>query len=354
MTPEALAGFHARTRSARRIVVVDLGFLGDSVHLVPALWEIKRQYPAAALHTLSAPLGAEVLRLAPCVDRAWVFPLGDPSPPWWRHWGIIRALRRERFDLAFNFSGADRTIFLTRLTGARWRVAHQGGRNHWWKKWLIPVWVPRVSQDQPVSEQRRTVLQALGLTLEPPRFELRVPSEAAAWAQANGFADGIHLSINASTHLKEWPLEHWIELSQRLLKRFPERPLLATGSAKPREQERLEALIQGVRNARLRVVRPPPTVPRLLALLSRCALHVGADSGVLHLAMAAGLPTVALFREYDGMHEWLPRGPRHRHLTRPCPCATTGRTTPECAHRAACLGQISPAETEAMAVELLG
>src|ERR1035441_9998978 len=73
------------------------------------------------LGTLSAPVGAEVLRLAPCVNRPWAFPLGAPSPPWWRHWDLLLALRRQRFDAAFNFSGADRTLFVTRLAGARWR-----------------------------------------------------------------------------------------------------------------------------------------------------------------------------------------------------------------------------------------
>src|SRR5437899_201958 len=131
-----LKSFYERTRAARKIIVVDLGFLGDSVQLVPALWEIKRHYPEAELHTLSAPVGAEVLSLAPCVDRPWAFPLGSPSPPWWRHWDLIRALRRERFDVAFNFSGADRTVFLTALTGAKWRVAHAAGREHFWNRWL--------------------------------------------------------------------------------------------------------------------------------------------------------------------------------------------------------------------------
>ncbi|MGZ4964735.1 MAG: glycosyltransferase family 9 protein, partial [Limisphaerales bacterium] len=115
----ALSEFYQQTKSARKIIVVDFGFLGDSVHMIPALWEIKSNYPGAQLHTLSAELGAEVLKLAPCVDVAWGFPLGAKSPPWWRGIGILRALRREEFDLAINFSGADRTIFVTAFTGAK-------------------------------------------------------------------------------------------------------------------------------------------------------------------------------------------------------------------------------------------
>src|SRR5690349_14489456 len=101
--------FHESTRAAKKIVVVDLGFLGDTLHLIPALQEIKRHYPAAALHVLSSPLGTEVLRLAPCVDCVWPLEI-DPARRNWRdHWRMIRALRRERFDLSFNFGGNDRT-----------------------------------------------------------------------------------------------------------------------------------------------------------------------------------------------------------------------------------------------------
>ena len=340
--PFELADFYNTTRAARKVIVVDLGFLGDSVHLLPALAEIKRHYPGAELHTLSAPVGAEVLRLAAGVDHAWAFPLGPQSPPWWRHWDVIRALRRERFDLAFNFGGADRSIFLTALTGAKWRVAHPGGRNHFWNRWLIPHWTTRQNQEQPVFEQRRGVLAECGLTLAPPRFELTVPAPARQWAETQATAGAIHFSINASTHLKEWPLENWIELARELLRAHPGVRLVATCGPAARERERLRQFAAGINDTRLTLAEAP-AIAQLLALLGRCALHAGADSGVLHLAQAVGLPTVAIFRDYAGKAEWLPRGDRHRHLTAPCPCALCREPRPDCAVNAACLRQISPA-----------
>ena len=333
--------FYNKTRSARKIIVVDLGFLGDSIHLIPALWEIKRHYPAAELHTLSAPVGAEVLRLAPCVDRAWAFPLGPKSPPWWRHWDIIRALRRERFDLAFNFSGADRTIFLTALTGAKWRLAQQGARDHFWKTWLIRTWVPRQSSELPVFEQRRQTLAMAGCELVPPRFELKLDEPARAWAENAIPVPAVHLSINASTHLKEWPLANWIELAKLLLMENPSLHLLATGSAQPREQARLHSLADAVVSDRLHILSSL-TIPRLAAALAKCRLHVGADSGVLHLAMAFGVPTVSLFRDYAGLREWAPRGAAHRHVIVPCPCANQKHPACGSLDHARCLAEIRP------------
>ncbi|HRT07961.1 MAG TPA: glycosyltransferase family 9 protein [Candidatus Paceibacterota bacterium] len=323
-----LATFYDRTRGARKILVVDLGFLGDSVHLVPALWELRRHYPEAVLHTLSAPVGREVLALAPCVDAARAFPLPPNSPPWWRQWKLLVELRRERYDVALNFNGADRTIFLTALTGARWRLAHAGGRNHFWNRWLIAEWVPRRSKDLPVYEQKRQVLAAGGFELGPPRWNLQIPEPAARRFESLSGKRVVHFSLCASDPLREWPLQHWIELSRQLLEGFPDLRIVVSASGARREQERLRSFAEGVAHERVVALPPGLAIAELAAALSRCRLHVGPDSGVLHLAMALGTPTLALFRDHPEMGEWLPRGPSHRHLSSPCPCV--GQAHPPC------------------------
>jgi ADP-heptose:LPS heptosyltransferase len=335
--------FLERTRAAKKIIVVDLGFLGDSVHLVPALWEIKRHYPEAELHTLSAMVGAELLKLAPCVDRAWAFPLTPKSPAWWRHWSIIGALRRERFDVAFNFSGSDRTIFVTALAGARRTLAHEAGRKHFWNHWLAADWVERGSRELPVFEQRRQVLAAGGFALERPRFDLRVPAEARQWAETAMAGQPVHLSISASTPVKEWPLENWIGLAEMLAQKSPATRLVATAGSNPREQDRLRELARAAGGARLQCFEGL-SLARLAALLQRCRLHIGADSGVLHLAMALGVPTLAVFRQYSGLAEWIPGGKEHRHLIAACRCLDENRTDCLRAGRAACLASITPGQ----------
>ena len=348
----SLPTFFARTNAAKKIIVVDLGFLGDAVHLIPALWEIKRHYPEAALHVLTSAVGAEVLSLAPCVDRAWIFPLGPKSPPWWRHWNIIRELRREHFDLALNFSGADRTIFLTALTGAKWRAMRAGRRRHFWSRWLIQDHAPLENTEWPVYEQRRSVLEALGFPpLQPARFDLRLPADAIARAEKSIPPGAIHLSINASTPLKEWPLARWIELGKQLLRENNSLSLVASGSRREREQARLRGWAEGISDVRGRLLPVDATIADLAAALQRCRLHIGNDSGVLHLAAALGVPTFSIFRDYPGLKEWLPPGEKHRHVLAPCPCAE--RSDPPClvSGEAACLASIS-AETAAREVRV--
>lgn len=338
MAPES---FYLRTQNAQKIIVVDFGFLGDSIHLIPALWEIKRHYPKAELHTLSASVGAEILKLAPCVDRVWAFPLTPKSPRWWSHWPIFRDLRRERFDVAFNFSGSDRSIIVTWLTGARWRLACEAGRKHFWNPWLIPEWVPRQSRELLVYEQRRQVLAACGFKLESPRFGLKVSEESLIWSGQNVPEKSIHFSINASSPAKEWPLENWIGLAKIIIRENPLASIVATASNKPRELERVRKLVAAVDSPRLTSFEGL-SLGRLTALLKRCRLHVGADSGVLHLAMASEIPTFSLFRQYDGLKEWMPIGPQHGCCTTPCECVAGRQLGCEEKGESACLKKISP------------
>jgi ADP-heptose:LPS heptosyltransferase len=330
--------FLERTRAAKKIIVVDFGFLGDSVHLTPALWEIKRNYPAAELHTLSATVGAELLKLAPCVDKPWAIPLTAKSPPWWKHWDILRALRRERFDAAFNFTGSDRSVFATAFIGAPFALGYQPGRRHFWNRWVRAEWIARGDQQLPVYEQRRQLLAVGGITLQAPRFDFKIPAAASQWAQTVVPAKSIHLSINASAAGQEWPLENWIALAKQFLAADPSIQLAATASANPREQERLKMLTRGVDDQRLRCLEVRD-IARLAAILQRCRLHIGADSGVLHLAVALGLQTVSVFRE--GREQWMPAGTRHRYLVAPCRCISENRDDCRIAGKSSCLGGIS-------------
>ena len=298
---------YSMTRDARRLVVVDLGFLGDTVHLIPPLWELRSHYPGAEIHVITTPLGASVLTLVPCVDRVWTVKLGGRRRPAWQRLReqtqLIRSLRKQRFDLAINFTGADRTLILMGLIGARHRVARMPDRWHFWNPLLIRHWVPQPDRQQPVFELRRAVLAAPGIPVEgEARFDLSISDEARQWAEVNIPANAVHLSINTVTPLNEWSLDGRIELDRRLVNGPNPAQIVVTCGSNLREQARVQEFVEKVGSDRVqRMVQP--TLHQFAALLVRCRVHVGCDSGPLHLAMALGVPTVALFRRHRGIAE---------------------------------------------------
>jgi heptosyltransferase-3 len=198
------------------------------------------------------------------------------------------------------------------------------------------------------------VLRASGFLLEAPRFDLHVPEEALTWAASAISENAVHLSINASTHLKEWPLRHWIGLVRILSRAYPRQTWIATCGPTDREQQRLRRFGAALNDERLLIMPKAMAIAQLAALLKRCRLHIGGDSGITHLAMALNIPTFSLFREYAGTREWLPPEKPHRHLTVACACAE--QRFPDCLRRseAACLATIPPQAVAAILREQLG
>ena len=113
----------------------------------------------------------------------------------------------------------------------------------------------------------------------------------------------------AGAAVKLWPAERWAAVGDALVERHGAR-VVVTGSAA--EADLAEA-VAGAMKVRPLVLAGRTSLMQLAALFGRCALVLGSDSGPLHLAVAAGAPTVHLFGPVDAV-AFGPWGPAGRHV----------------------------------------
>ena len=303
--------------TVRKVLVMEVAGLGDNVHLLPALWLVRRQYPDAQLHVLAAARAAALFRLTPWVDRVLEYPW-DPRPSFAEHlrWGL--RLRRERFDLVINFSGSDRTTVLTRMSGApeRWgRRPHDGGMAgfaHFYTRVLEHPFYR-----EPMYLQKWSCLRDAGFAAtEAPEFHVTIPPELrrAAGIAREDERRYLHLSPFTTADRRDLPIEQLADLAVRLQRAFPDRPLVLSCAPSARERDKLAALLARLPQPPWRVLAGTLDVAGLAAVIQTAALHLGGDTGSLHLARMTGTPTVAWFRKHahDAEHEWMPRGPQYR------------------------------------------
>jgi ADP-heptose:LPS heptosyltransferase len=229
----------------------------------------------------------------------------------------MKRLRDANFDVVINLNGSDRSSILTGLSGARWRLGRRpqdGGPSFWPLMFTQIVEVPYHSKL--IADQRWECLKLAGFPGEKPEFTIEIPSakQASAVAKAGGESGWIHVSPFTTEDYKELPAPQLAEFLNELNRRFASHKIILSCSGSEREKTKMAALLPKLDFAPWRVFSGDLDLLELAALIQRAAIHVGGDSGGLHVAWMTGVPTVTWFREYDGRADWQPVGEHHRSL----------------------------------------
>jgi heptosyltransferase-3 len=160
-------------------------------------------------------------------------------------------------------------------------------------------WTPGLRPDIHAVFALAAVLGPLGLALRDP-----VPRLAIGAKPAHSATLGFH--VGSGSPQKNWPINHWLALTQRVEGLFADL-LLVGGEA---DDEVVREFLARCNIPRLRTLLKA-SLPNLCQGLNDCALFIGHDTGVTHLAAAVGTPTVALFGPTNP-NLWAPLG---EHVT---------------------------------------
>ena len=314
----ASGDFLARTQTAKKVMVLDLGFLGDTVHLLPALWKIRQAYPQAELHVAVAAHVTSLLECVPWVNQIWGYMRYPRHATAQENWQIIRRLRREKFDVLLNLNGSDRSSWLTFLSGARerlGRVPDDGGPPLWEKMFTAHVQHPFGAE--PVFRQHCHVLAKAGFPTTPPEFNVQIPPENLTATQISPGDRGtyLHLSPFTTADYKELSPRQFAELAGALQASFPDKKLILSCAPTPRELEKMKHLLPLLPSPPWRVFAGNLTLLQLAAVIQHSALHFCGDTGTLHLALMTGTPAVSWFWPNPNKKVWLPPGEGSRTIT---------------------------------------
>ena len=303
--------FFDQTRTAKRVLLLDLGFLGDSIHLLPALWTLRRAYPEAELHVMVAEHVTRVMEVAPWVDKVWGYPRYPKGPKWYHDLGRIKRLRDAKFDVVINLNGSDRSSILTGLSGARWRLGRRpqdGGPSFWPLMFTHIVEVPY--HTKLIATQRWDCLKQAGFPGKKPEFTMEIPfSSMASMIEKAGCECGwIHVSPFTTVNYRELSPKQLSNVLGEINRRYPSYKIILTCAPNDREQQKMGALISLLDFTPWRVFSGSLDLMELTALIQKSRLHLGCDTGSLHIAWMCGTPSIIWFRHFDGLPDWRPRG----------------------------------------------
>jgi heptosyltransferase-1 len=296
-----------------RILLVKLSSLGDVIHLLPAVTDLRARVPEARVSWAIEPPYAPLLGLHPGVDETLPVPLravrSRPlSPDAWRGLrSAKRALRASRFDLTIDAQGLVKSAVVARWShaptfGPDARSARERFAARLYDVRLVVPWTLHA-----VERNRRLLAEVFGYAIDQhAHYGLVAPAAAPAWVPSRRYAVLLHA---ASRPAKKWPDASWIELARRLVAEGYS-TVLPGGNVAEREASARLAAAAGPEA----MAAPATSIAEAAALLAHAALVVGVDTGLTHLAVALGVPTVGIYRATSPERTGLHGGPHARNV----------------------------------------
>jgi lipopolysaccharide heptosyltransferase II len=271
------------------ILVTRLRFLGDVILTLPVLTALRRAFPGAAIDYLCEAPYHEVLARTPELRAVHALRRGEGERGE-SVWSLLPQLRGH-YDLVIDLFGNPRSAWISALSQAPTRV----GRGRFPRSLLYTLRPPSGEPADSAPRHHLRFVEALAgpqaLTL--PRLTVS-PAELAAgrrMLEDRGLGKGtIAILSGASQPTKEWSEDYFVRLAALLRMDGRYQPAFL---GQPGKRSRLER-IRALSNSQV-VILPELELRPLMGLLAACRALVAGDGGILHLAVALGLPTLGLF-----------------------------------------------------------
>ncbi|RJO64041.1 MAG: glycosyltransferase family 9 protein [Candidatus Omnitrophota bacterium] len=332
--------------------------IGDVLFTTPLVHTLKESFPENRVGYLVNKRSASVLRDNPYVDSVFIYDrdefekLRRSSTLEWakKAFLLLRAIQKEHYNLALDFSLNTQYGFLSWLAGIKERAGFD------YKKRGMFL-TRKISLDGFVNahmvEQYASLLRMVGIepSYRKPEVYLNrlAQNKADALLSGSGIKEGDILvgllpgggrSWGKDARVKQWPPERFGQLADKIIENYHAKIIIMGDS----EEEMLAKKVkENIRYGALDCTGKTSVV-ELAALIKRTCLLVCNDGGPLHIAVGLGVKTVSLFGPVDDA-VYGPYPPSGMHIVMksqmPCrPCYRNFRLSRICTQGSDCLQEI--------------
>jgi heptosyltransferase-2 len=325
-----------------RILIRATNWVGDAVMSMPAFEAVRQNFPESHISVLARPWVAPLYETHPAANQVIPYKRGYG---YWKDFSeflkVVRLIRSLHFDMAVLFQNAFEAAFIARLSGIKIRV----GYNTDGRGFLLSHSVVRGKEVLKLHqvEYYLTVLRALGWNAPTKDPALSTGPEAIARVRSLLSSRGIEdqdlvvgLSPGAAYGpAKRWPVERFAAIGDRAIREWGAKVVvIGTEQEKAFGETLISATTPGAVN-----FCGMTGLGDALALIKRCRLFVSNDSGLMHVAAALKVPTVAVFGSTDSVATG-PRGKNARVVKQDMECSPCLK--PECSAGYRCLLAVRP------------
>lgn len=293
-----------------KILIIQLRQLGDILLTTPVIKAIKDQIPDAQVDFMTYPMGRLIIPGNPLVRKHIIAPQEGVLSSL----RFAKELRRESYDVVFDFMATPRSAVIARMVPAKERIAFHTSRAPLFTKTFL-----RGKSEEYIVREKFQLLNAIGIQSTDVRMMLPVDERDHDVAR-NFFSSNPELSksqmrvVLSPTHRRaerRWPMERWAELAVWLETSRSAKVIWIWG---PGEEGEIDAVMRLAKGAGVK--SPKTSFRELAALIKESHLFLGNSNGPSHVAVAMDTPSIQLHGPTSAV-SWCPMTERHRAVQRP-------------------------------------
>ena len=330
----------------RKILIIQLGDIGDVVWAIPAFWAVKNAFPQAEVSVLTRrPNGDLLLDDSHIgnvfqVDRRSVF----------KGLQLVKSIRREKFDLLFDLRADDRGAYISLLSGAKMRAALYYREIDWRNRMFTHLANPPQTEERVLgaAEQSLKILRSFGIqeTTSTPQLSISTATRNKAielLASEKIVSEKGFVTVNPFSRwsYKEWGIDKWRQIISFVWQEY-KTPVLILGSEE--ERKRANELIFADSSSAYNLAGKT-TLREMAGVLQRSRLHIGVDSAAPHIAAAVGTPTLTIYGPSD-WRDWAPPGEKNQVVLPEMDCSPCRKKGCDGSGQSKCLDNLTVAKVQ--------
>jgi len=276
------------------ILIVNVNWLGDVIFSSPLFKALKEACPQAKISCLAVPRVKDVLECVPFIDEIIIYDEKGKHRNPVAKLQLIGELRKKNFDAAFLLHRSLTRALLVFFAGILQRIGYdEKGRGRFLTHKVEPI-TGQVHR----SDHYLNVVESFGITVNDRTTKLTVSLEAEKEIkeilEEKGVPEEDNLIVinpGGNWDLKQWPLENFTVLIDRLMEEFNSRVLIS-GAAK--DVALANKIIASLKSKPV-ILAGETNLKQAMALMKQANLVISADSGPLHIANSVGTDVIGIF-----------------------------------------------------------
>ncbi|PHM62401.1 glycosyltransferase family 9 protein [Xenorhabdus ishibashii] len=284
----------------QNILIINIARFGDTLLITPVIRALKEKWPEVNIDIFVHKKTKEILENIDLINQLKAFSKGKAR---WCGW-----FSRRHYDLAFVY-GHDESLlqYAKRVANLTVYFSDIAGKTS------NEYAVARPGELMPAQQERALLIDAIGVAVNNWRLQYNVSvceeEYARDFLQRQGIEQqlriGFQLQSFPAKAYRDWPVEYFYQLAQRIYRDYPHAHILLLGSKDGEDSARM--LAEKLGTNRCLSLAGKTTMRQNAAIMSQLNLYVGVDTGTTHLAGALGIPMVALYHSFHPGHFLAPQ-----------------------------------------------